>query len=328
MAVYFAFGLAWTGLAISPAEADESPAAGTGRVGLEIRSCPAVPVESVRRILSIEIGDLLLDDTQPVPEGADRLTIRCADDLAWVEAAGQGGRVPIERRVRLDGLPGDLAPRALALVGLELLAARSATVRERILSRQQVMPSTVAATAAPAQASPAAATREAVIGLAGIWRAFLVPSGLSAWGGRVQANSTVGRVANLAGDAEVAGGRNQIDSMGEATALLLSCGGTIGLRGERSNLGASIGVGGRMGVVRLSGSSMDPIKITGATVWHPWGGPMMSASVSGALGRVALTLGAESGWSLSFADGLASGVTVISLRGPWVAFSLGGGFRP
>jgi hypothetical protein len=78
----------------------------------------------------------------------------------------------------------------------------------------------------------------------------------------------------------------------------------------------------------LSGSSMDPIKIADATVWHPWGGPMMDASVSGALGRVALTLGAESGWSLSSAYGLANGVTAISLRGPWVVFSLGGSFRP
>jgi hypothetical protein len=297
-------------------------------VELDIRACPAVPIESVRRILTIEIGDLLLEDTQPVPAGADRLAIRCADDLAWVEAAGQSGSMPVKRRVRLDGLPGDAAPRALALVGLELLAARSAVVRERILSRQQATLSTVAATAAPAQASPAAAIREVRIGLAGIWRSFLVPSGLSVWGGRVQANSRMGRVANLAGDAEIAGGRNQIDSMGEATALLISCGSTIGLHGERGSLGASIGVGGRIGVVRLSGSSMDPIKITGATVWHPWGGPMMDASVSGALGRVALTLGAESGWSLSSAYGLANGVTAISLRGPWVVFSIGGSFRP
>lgn len=67
----------------------------------------------------------------------------------------------------------------------------------------------------------------------------------------------------------------------------------IGLHGENGLLGASIDVGGRLGAVRWSGSSTDPVNVTEATVWHPWGGPVMAAGVSGSLGRFALSLGAE-----------------------------------
>ena len=54
---------------------------------------------------------------------------------------------------------------------------------------------------------------------------------------------------------------------------------------------------------------------------------MVNASLSGTLGRLALTLGGEAGWSLSSVDEVAAGATAIAVRGPWVALCIGADLR-
>jgi hypothetical protein len=132
----------------------------------------------------------------------------------------------------------------------------------------------------------------------------------------------------LAADAEVAGARTQMASIGETRALLLSCAASAGVHGASGALQTSLGLGGRFGFARLWGNSADPATIASATVWHPWGGPVVTASALGHWGRFALGLRAEVGRSLSEVNGLAGGVTAIAVRGSWVAISLGGDFHP
>jgi hypothetical protein len=322
--------MAWAATAAVPVHAEDNAISGDGRFALEIKACPKVPTESVRRILSIEIGDLLLAESDGMPADGDRLTIRCVGNFAWVQAAGQAGSAPFEQIVSLNDFPGDAAPRALALAGLELLASLSSTVRVRMANKHHAAPplaTSVVGTSEPGPA-PAASTRETRIGLAGTWRGFLAERGASAWGGQARALSTVGRIWQLAADAEVAGARNQAASMGETRALLLSCAASLGVHGGSGAIRTSLGLGGRFGFARLWGNSADPASITGATVWHPWGGPMVTASALGRLGRFALGLSAEVGRSLSEANGLAGGVTAIAVRGSWVAISLAVDFHP
>ncbi len=324
LGLFLAF--AWTTGTAPSAHAVEPQTFADGAFALEMRDCPRVSPASVRRILTIEIGDLLLgaDDTTA---GHDRLTIRCAGEVAWIGAAGQADKAPVEQIMRLDDFPGDAAPRALALAGLELLAAMNATVRARMAGRQNA-PQLAASTAVNEPASlPAKDTRESHIGLAGTWRTFLSTHGPSTWGGQLQARSSLGPVWQVTADMDAVGGRTQVPHVGETSAFLLSSAVTLGVYAAGEHLVASLGAGVRFGGARLSGSSTSPANVTGATVWHPWGGPAAMLSAFARLRQFTFTLTAEAGRSLLQTDGLASGATVIAVGGTWVALFVGGGFR-
>jgi len=225
-----------------------------------------------------------------------------------------------------------LAPRTLALVGVELLAARSTAVRERISQRQSGARSITGTLPAPPPApprsvAPAPNSRDVRVRAAGVWRAFVAQDGGSAWGGRLQASATAMKRGVVTGDLELAGARKEIDSVGEATALLLSTAGSFGLRAGGDRWRGAIGVGGRIGLVRESGRSADPARISTSTFVRPWGGPMLSGNLSAARGRLALSLGVEAGWSLSSIDEVAGAVTAMTVRGAWLALSLGAELR-
>ena len=321
---------AWASVAAmsSFAAAEESASPTRGHVQLEVVGCPAVPTAVVRRVLSVEIGDLLLDGTGGEGSEANRLTIRCAGNFASVEARGPSGEPPTERIFRLDDFPGDAAPRALALLGVELLAARNAAVRERISRRHiGVTPAIETAGAPPPPRSSGPAHRELRIGAAGVWRTFVGQAGASAFGGRLEASSPALSFGIVSGDAEISVGSKDVDSVGRTTALLFSSSATFGLFAARRHFSAAVGLGGRIGLVRESGSSADPTRISGATFTRPWGGPMLNARVSAMLGRLALTMAGEAGWSLSSIDEVAAGATAIAVRGPWLAVSLGADLR-
>ena len=313
--------------ASSSASAVEAGAsASEGYVQLEVKGCPAVAAAVVRRVVSVEIGDLLLDEGHGEAGGAERLSIRCAGDLAAVEAHGPSGEAPTERIVRLDDFPGDAAPRALALLGVELLAARSAAVRERILRHQTGAAPAIHAVV-PAPIGPLGPpAREMQLGAAGVWRNFVQQAGASAFGGRLEVGVAATRRGLLTGDVEVAVASRDVPNVGETTASLLSTGLAFRLCVERGRLRADVGLGGRIGLVRESGSSADPNFIV-STFVRPWGGPMLNASLATTLGRLALTMGGEAGWSLLFVDEMADGATAIAIRGPWVALSIGADLR-
>jgi hypothetical protein len=322
--------LAWAWIAATPslAIAEESASSTRGHVQLEVVGCPAVPTAVARRVLSVEIGDLLLDASAGEADDAERLTIRCAGNFASVEAHGPSGEPPAERILPFDDFPGDAAPRALALLGVELLAARSAAVRERILRRQPgAAPAIETLGSPPSAGSSGPAHHELRIGAAGVWRTFVQQAGASAFGGRIEASLIALELGIVSVDAEISTGSQEVDNIGRTTALLISSGATFGLLAERRGWSATVGLGGRIGLVRESGSSADPTRVNGATFIRPWGGPMLNAHLSATLGRLALTMAGEAGWSLSSIDEVVAGATAIAVRGPWVAVSLGADLR-
>ncbi|MES1205830.1 MAG: hypothetical protein ABUS79_07815 [Pseudomonadota bacterium] len=327
-----ALPVAWLWLAVCapPAAAQEPASLASGHVELEVQGCPAVPIAAIRRVVGIEIGDLLLAASATGQRrDVDRLTIRCAGNFASVEATGISGGGPTERIVRLDDFPGDAAPRALALLGVELLAARSATVRARILGPHKLEPAPAAETAAPSPASPsrAVAERQLRIGVDGVWRTFVTQDGHSAFGARVHASRPAMKHALVGGDLEFATTDKAVNDVGQTVDWLVSGAATFDVLAGGRRWRAAVGLGGRIGVVRESARSAAPARITSATFVRPWGGPMINATLSGMLGRVAWTVGAEAGWSLSSIDETAAGVTAIAVRGPWVAVSVGADLR-
>jgi hypothetical protein len=129
-------GVAGTLLSSSLAGAEGTPDVSVRRVALDVRDCPGAPEPEVRRIVGIELGDLLIAFAAPVPEDSDHLLIRCEDDLAYLEASGAGRVRQLRRALRLGDFPGDAAPRALALAGVEALASLSPEVRQRVQAGQ------------------------------------------------------------------------------------------------------------------------------------------------------------------------------------------------
>ena len=61
------------------------PRAARASVALDAAGCPAVSDTAVRRIVGIEIGDLLADATAGAAAG-DRLEVRCTGPAAWLRA--------------------------------------------------------------------------------------------------------------------------------------------------------------------------------------------------------------------------------------------------
>ena len=314
---------AWASVAVraAPAIAQGPPAPSTGHVELEVKGCPAVPTDAVRRVVSIEIGDLLVGTADADGQDIDRLTIRCAGNFAFVEATGSSGGPPIERIVRVDDFPGDAAPRALALLGVELLAARSAAVRARILRPQKAFPP-AGGTVVASLPSPVA-EHQVRIGAAVVWRTFVTRDSPAAVGGRVQASTTAMTHSLISGDLELVGARKSVYNVGQTAAWFLSAGATFGKFAGRDRWRAAVVVGGRIGLVYESGISAEPARISGSTSVRPWGGPILSASLSRKVGPVALTISGEAGWSLSSIDEMAAGATTISVGGPWLAVSIG-----
>jgi hypothetical protein len=328
LAAGFAVALVCLATTAGPRAAEQEPAA-DGHFALEIEQCPRVAIESVRRILSIEVGDLLLSQSSAPSAGSDRLEIRCAGTIALVEAAGHTAEPPSERIVRLDDFPSDAVPRVLALAGLELMAARNSTVRDRMAAKPPAAPPSATLAAKEATPSPSAPRliHDMSWGPAATWRTFVASDGASAWGGQLQVSAAVGGRWHFAADAEAAWARKDAGNSGQVNALLLSVGSTVGLRGERGRLGASLGLGGRIGAVRLSGVSADSAAMTNATVWHSWGGPLVAAALTSRFRWLVLALSAEVGRSLLESEGqvrtTAGDTRAISIGGWWAALCLG-----
>ena len=115
----------------APARADD-----LRRVELELVACPLIAEAEVRRVIAIEIGDLLVSAREPVPPDADRMTIQCEGGVERIDVVAKGRDQPLRRTIRFADFPGDAAPRALALAAIEVLAALSPALRQRIENRR------------------------------------------------------------------------------------------------------------------------------------------------------------------------------------------------
>jgi hypothetical protein len=297
----------------------------------EVTSCQDALAKAVREIVALELGDLLVSSDAVAKPVSDRLSIRCADNMAWIEASGGEGGDPVDRTLSLDDFPDDLAPRALALAGIELLASRSPAIRVRLQAKRapasKPAPTTVVASPAPVVApSPAAPRRDLRLGLAGAWRTFLVDRGVSAWGGQVLVTQDLGRWWQLRADVEVAGSGRHV-SLGETRALIGSCGVDLAARAGQPDFGVALGLGARLGFARLAGSATDQTTVRAGVATGPWGGPMVSASAYVGFGPAVLVAAFEVGRSFGTVRGLADGSPALVIQDTWLALSLAGALR-
>ncbi len=277
-------------------------------VALDVDACGEVPELAVRQIVSIEIGDLLAPrGGEPPPDGY-RLVARCGSGAAHLEARAASRPDRLERTLRLDDFPGDAAPRALALAGIEMLAALDPAVRARVEAKPPPVP-------APAAAEGLALT------VAGVHRRFFGEGGAVGWGGRFGVDRRFGSWI-LGADLEVDRASTTLDA-GETRAWLASLGAFGGLAAASGRLAGSLSAGVRGGLAWLSGSPAPGSGTVGHGVTRPWFGPALAARAAVGGARVAVFVSLEVGWVVRGAQGLVGDATAIAIEGGWLTAGLG-----
>ena len=298
------------------ATAGAAAQAAQATVALDTAACPAIPEAAIRRIVGIELGDLLAESGD-VPVGGNRLAMICQEGVARLAARGAGDGQPIERELRLAEFPGDAAPRALALAGVEMLAALDPAVRARIQIRQSP--------AAAAPAPPARADRSLVaagIAISAVRREFLGGGGFGGWGGRIDLDRGFSGRFVVGIDVEMDGGSTTV-ALGEASALLVSAGAFGGLRAAGARVAGSLSLGARVGLASLEGTPAGGAGATGGQVLRPWWGPAIAARGWLRTGPIGFVAALEAGVAARGARGLADGVTVLAVDGAWLLAGLG-----
>ncbi len=320
-----ATGAVWalSGAPRAAAAADVGERMAPRRVVLEVGGCPEVSSPALRRIVAIEIGDLLVSPNETVSGDTDHVAIACAGAVAHVRAEGPGRPRQLERALPLDDFPGDAAPRALALAAIEMLAALSPDVRERIEARQRPRAPAPAPTPTTTTAAPAPPRGPSwLVGASGVRRTFLSAHGATAWGARLGLERALGARWELGADGELVSGTTP-SSLGNLTTTLASAGAFVGVHGGGPRVAGGLALGGRVGGAWLAGHPTDPEATTQGRSSRPWGGPLVAARLRGTLGPLSLQLGAELGFALGSAQGSVDGATAVTVGGPWLALSAG-----
>ncbi|HEX2874581.1 MAG TPA: hypothetical protein VHP33_25180 [Polyangiaceae bacterium] len=313
-----------------PARADRAEASAS--VTLLVRGCPALFEEELRDILGIELGELLLDSSEPPRAELNVLEVACERARARVRAEASNPDRVVERALLLDEFPGDAAPRAVALAGVEALSAVNPTLSERLRARPRAVPaeppSAVDAAATPA--SPTRAPRSRVtltrglhLRLGALHRRFLVAQGAAAWGGRVELSWHARGPWQIGFDVEAAVAKQSVTG-GRLSAAMASSGAWLGIGTNTSGWSAAVAAGARAGLAQLRGEP-GAAGVRGHEVLRPWAGPVVLAQASASVGRIEVAARSEGGVALLSVEGLAQDVASLRLAGGWPALSLNWG---
>jgi hypothetical protein len=331
--------LAWGG------GAREARAAGPAPIRIDLETCPAHWGPEIRLALAVELGDERLADAPPDQPPADpgnpladgvgghRLTVRCAEQRVWIVAHAANTGATLERNLTGD-LPEATAPRVIALVAADLLTTFDPALRRRLeASAKPNRPASPPAPSLSSAPSPSPSPspldgRRLAVTAGAVYRSFLSSGGVSAWGGVMDARRASRDERWSAGlDVEIAGAERST-SIGQTSALLVSArasaGGRVRAAGDRLALSADLGVRG--GAVRLSGRADDP-NVLGATVVHPWAGPVATLRAELGLSWFCAAIAAEGGWAAVSASGIVNKGPALAASGPWLAISLAVGGR-
>lgn len=338
----------WLAVLLRTAVVAAEPRAET--VTLEVAGCAESFEASLRRILVLELGDLLEPPAPDSPVSGDSVRVVCDDDALRIVARSAAGEEVAHDALPHRAFPGDAAPRAAALAALEALRAVDPVLAGRIqarLAEAQPRPAPDADRAprdagkkgdpprAPratesarvpsrGEVSPGDPARRAATRLlaGGVARWLLGEPRSSAFGARLELSHRLGTPWDVGLDLEGAVARRSV-GLGTVEAKLLSGAAWFGARAFGTAFSATAALGGRAGLVELSGSP--DVLARGHRVTRPFGGPLLLVRGDGTLGVLALALVLEGGLAAVGAEGLAGGAEAISLGGGWLTVSANAG---
>jgi hypothetical protein len=309
------------------------------KVALSISACPEAFDSSLRRILAIELGELLAEAPSTASKELESIDVACEAEMARITARNLGAGEVAHNDVRFDAFPGDAAPRAVALAALEALRAVDPTLAERIEAQKakanpDAVPSVPvsAPRATPAQPTPSERSSSTPLEseaftrlvLGGLVRAFLGAPATTSVGARLELSRRFAAAWDAGFDVDGTFAQRKVN-LGEVHAMLLSTAAWFGLRAGSVTWSATAGLGGRIGVALLRGAPGNAAR--GHDSARPVGGPMLLSRGDGAIGPMALALTLEAGLALASAEGLAGGAPVVGYRNGWIAVSSNAGVR-
>jgi hypothetical protein len=327
------------------------------KVGLYVMACPEAFEAPLRQILVIELGELLDQSEEPaIAMRRDSIQIACDAEKLRVSARSADGDQVVHNDLVLAAFPGDAAPRAAALAGLEALRAVDPTLTARMRSQraksqpEPVKSDRALATAVVnrANAKPAArrggaspvAKREGKsspptspprtstlasppqrrltrVLAGGVARFLLGDPRSSAFGARLELGRRVADSWDAGLDVEGAFARRAV-GLGTVEARLLSGAVWFGAR-TGGAWSVTAAAGSRFGIAELSGSP--GVLASGHRVLRPFGGPLLLVRGDGAAGPIAAAITVEAGLAAVGAQGLAGGAPAISLGTGWITTS-------
>ena len=292
-------------------------------VELQFDPCVDVPRDEVRRLIAIELGDVVGDTSDPAQDRT-RVGVVCADQLLQLRVDDPLTGKSLQRSIDLREAPNERS-RLLALAIVELI---SASWTELETNPEPKVP---AAGPPPSRASLHAALetvrkqprlheatlrpRTRVLALAGGIGFFSGPGMLGGGGVRVSRDITT----DLAWMADVQFQHGNADiSLGTVRFDTLSAAGAIA-KPDWPIRGVHFGVGLRGGGVRMRGTP-DPMQnARGRVGWAPWGGPMSVLGVTiVSAGHVTFDVGLESGYVMLPAGALVAGMRELGVEGAWL----------
>jgi hypothetical protein len=292
-------------------------------VVLSVARCPAPFEAALRRVVRVELGDVLRAPASGAgtDAAADAVTVTCAGDRASLLASGPQGR--LERVLSLEGWSDDARPRVVGLAATELLASLNPAVRRRLATGAVAGPG-VTEDGSPQNDRSLDRGLRVLVGAE--WRRFLAQGGLGPVGATLvlEQDSPVGVGAALDLDLGAARGT---DPLGTIDALVGSGGLGINARRSQGPWNARLRVGARLGFARLTGRPADPGAVAGRRVLRPWGGPALAAGLGWTRGWLCTELGLELGYAALNARASGADAVSAALAGPWLSVTLAAGLR-
>ena len=323
------------------------------KVAVRVVACSAPFETALRRMLAIELGELLDDPPADNASNRESIEIACEAEQARISARSVTGDQIARNDLRFDAFPSDAAPRAMALAALEALRAVDPTLTGR-LAAQQTEASVNATSHNPAgapsnkppikaDATPAAGTRSdqtappkiapspsssarpvTRLALGATARHFVAAPATTLLGIRLELSRRFSAPWDAGLDLDGALGRHQV-TLGTVEARLLSSAAWLAARAGSGDWSASAGLGGRVGLLSLEGAPS--LEAKGHSVLRPLAGPLLMVRADGSVGSLALAIAGEGGYALAGAEGLAGGVSALRLNGLWLAVSANAGLR-
>jgi hypothetical protein len=320
------------------------------KVAVRVSSCSQPFEAALRRMLAIELGDLLADERPENTRPLESIEVACQADRAMIAARSVTGDQVAHNDLRFDAFPTDAAPRAVALAALEALRAVDPALTERLAAQRagaqaHVAPSVPAAatpqppleptaraappeTSAPPQriapALPRAQHPFTRITIGSAARHFVSAPATTLLGVRLELSRRFSVPLDAGLDLDGGIGRQRVP-LGTVEARLLSSAAWLAARAGGPDWSASAGLGSRAGLVELQGSPT--LQARGHRVLRPLVGALLMLRADGTIGTVALAIASEGGYALAGAQGLASGAPALRLDGIWLAISANVGLR-
>lgn len=307
--------------------APRTPAAPAGSVTVTVESCPDGFPAAVRRVLRVELGDLIAEGSKD--QARDRLLVRCRQEVAEVVARSPDGG--LARNLELRHFPPESRARAVALAGIELLAAQSPDVRRRLRARQSGGPKPGPGEAETGGTRPGAAAGAR----AGNWRVLLLgvgrrfvsgQKGLAPWGGGVLVERSLRGPLLVAFDADWGLGRRMV-SAGEVMGSLGSGAASLLAAAEAGPLRFEAGGGARFGLAYLAGNPAAASSLVGRSVLRPWAGPLLGGRLLWLGRRLCAGVGLEVGHALVGAEGRRDAEVLVAVEGTWFSLHAGLGLN-